>query len=44
VATRNFWRLLTRDHVPLERLGHSFKRMDEMESKAEGTYKMVLDR
>jgi hypothetical protein len=33
-----------RDQVPLDRLGHSFKRMDEMESKAEATYKMVLDR
>lgn len=44
VATRDFWRLLTHDRVPLDRLGHSFKRMDEMESKAEATYKMVLDR
>lgn len=44
VATRDFWRLLTRDRVPLDRLGHSFKRMDEMESKAEATYKLVLDR
>lgn len=44
VATRDFWRLLTRDKVPLERLGHSFTRMEEMESKAEATYKMVLDR
>lgn len=44
VATRDFWRLLTRDRVPLDRLGHSFSRMDEMESKAEATYKIVLDR
>lgn len=44
VATRDFWRLLTRDKVPLDRLGHSFTRMEEMESKAEATYKMVLDR
>lgn len=44
VATRDFWRLLTRDRIPLDRLGHSFSRMDEMESKAEATYKIVLDR
>lgn len=44
VANREFWRLLTRDTIPLERLGHSFKRIDEMEFMAEKTYKLVLDR
>jgi hypothetical protein len=44
VATRDFWRLLTREKIPLDRLGHSFSRMDEMESKAAATYKIVLDR
>jgi hypothetical protein len=28
----------------MERLGHSFKRIDEMELMAEKTYKLVLDR
>jgi hypothetical protein len=44
VATRDFWRLLTREVIPMERLGHSFKRIDEMEFMAEKTYKLVLDR
>ncbi|WIA28374.1 hypothetical protein OEZ86_010920 [Tetradesmus obliquus] len=44
VATRDFWRLLTREVIPMERLGHSFKRIDEMELMAEKTYKLVLDR
>jgi hypothetical protein len=44
VATRDFWRLLMRDKVPMDRLGHSFKRIEEMERKAEATYRMVLDR
>eukprot|EP00879_Flechtneria_rotunda_P020397 GHRR01021459.1.p1 GENE.GHRR01021459.1~~GHRR01021459.1.p1 ORF type:complete len:889 (+),score=208.65 GHRR01021459.1:224-2890(+) len=44
VAARDFWRLLTLDVIPLERLGSSFKSMDEMESMAEKTYKLVLDR
>lgn len=44
MANREFWRLLTKDTIPLERLGHSFKRIDEMESMAEKTYKLVLDR
>jgi hypothetical protein len=44
VATRDFWRLLTRDVIPMERLGHSFKRIDEMELMAQKTYKLVLDR
>lgn len=44
VAQRDFWRLLTREKIPLDRLGHSFSRMDEMESKAAATYKIVLDR
>lgn len=44
VAQRDFWRLLTREKIPLDRLGHSFSRMDEMEHKAAATYKIVLDR
>eukprot|EP00882_Tetradesmus_deserticola_P006573 GHRQ01006917.1.p1 GENE.GHRQ01006917.1~~GHRQ01006917.1.p1 ORF type:complete len:1485 (+),score=562.58 GHRQ01006917.1:723-5177(+) len=44
VATRDFWRLLTRDVIPMERLGHSFKSIDEMEVMAEKTYRLVLDR
>lgn len=44
VATRDFWRLLTHDSIPLERMGHSFKRIDEMELMAEKTYKLVLER
>jgi hypothetical protein len=33
-----------KEQIPLERLSHSFQRIDEMEFLAEKTYKLVLDR
>jgi len=44
LTMQDFWRQLTRETVSLERLGDSFKRMEQMESMADKTYKLVLDR
>lgn len=44
VTTRDFWRLLLRDQVNLVRLSDSFRHIDSMESMADKTYKLVLDR
>ena len=38
-ATRDFWKLLLREEVNLVALAHSFRRIDEMESMAEKTYR-----
>lgn len=44
VATRDFWRVLTNEVVPLQQLGRGFERMEEMEGMADKTYRLVLDR
>ncbi len=36
-ATRDFWRLLMKEHVDLQALSGSFRRIDEMEQLAETT-------
>lgn len=44
MATRDFWRLLLRDTVDLVKLAHVFRLIDSMESSADKTYRMVLER
>lgn len=44
VAMRDFWRLVARDVVPMERLADGFKRIEHVQSMAERTYKLMLER
>ena len=44
LATQAFWRLLLQERVDLVQLTKAFRRIDDMESKADRTYRMVLRR
>jgi hypothetical protein len=44
LATQAFWRLLLHEKVDLVQLTKAFRRIDDMERKADRTYRMVLRR
>ena len=44
MAMREFWRLLLNDAVNLNSLTSAFRKIEKMESLADKTYKLVLER
>lgn len=44
LASRDFWRLLRKDHINLVYLTAAFRRIDHMEVMADKTYRTVLER